>query len=330
MQNVDRRPLVTIMIPTFNQSQVLHKAIGSALAQDYENIEVVVADDASQEDTASVVESFADPRVRYFRNRTNIGRVANYRRTLYEYARGDYALNLDGDDFLLYSGFVRECVSTILDTPGCALVFGDFLQLQDGDEPGFPANNLGELRTEVMDGNEFLLSMPGNKSSLQHLTCLYDRKLAMTIGFYEADIISSDYDSLFRFIVNRRISHVNRTGGVWVKHAGNFSSERNIRAWVDNLDLYTSVFSFAWSEMRPRRSADLVCWLIRNYSRYVRRITVRAIRTGSLDVLLPVLKGTWRKGVGLFVVSVLHPFFIIATVSACIDLFRLKVQKRPQ
>src|SRR5690606_6270355 len=95
-------PLVTIMIPTYGQAHYLPRAIDSALAQDYPNLEVLVVDDASPDDTASVIEPYLeDPRFRYHRHVENLGRVAAYRDTLEREALGDYVLNLDGDDWLV-------------------------------------------------------------------------------------------------------------------------------------------------------------------------------------------------------------------------------------
>src|SRR5574340_595951 len=74
-------PLVSIMIPTYGQEEVILKAVDSALAQDYPNLEIIVADDASPDCTSQLVATRKDPRLHYHRNPTNIGRVANYRNT---------------------------------------------------------------------------------------------------------------------------------------------------------------------------------------------------------------------------------------------------------
>ncbi len=93
-------PLVTIMIPTYKQGRYLHRAIEGALAQDYNNLEVIVSDDCSPDHTPRVVEKYKnDPRFSYFRNDTDLGRVRNYKRLLESYASGDWVIMCDGDDF---------------------------------------------------------------------------------------------------------------------------------------------------------------------------------------------------------------------------------------
>ena len=76
----NEHPLVSIMVPTYNQPDFLPVAVDSALAQTYPNLEVIIADDHSTAEACrDVLAAYADdPRVRVCRNETNLGRVANY------------------------------------------------------------------------------------------------------------------------------------------------------------------------------------------------------------------------------------------------------------
>ena len=100
--------MVSILIPTYNQSRYLLQAVESALNQDYAHLEVIVCDDASSDWDQGLLKTFvADPRLRIHRNPHNLGRVKNYRQCLYELAKLDWVLVLDGDDFLLDHAYVR-------------------------------------------------------------------------------------------------------------------------------------------------------------------------------------------------------------------------------
>ena len=92
-------PEVTVVIPTYNRERFVGRAIRSALAQTYSDIEVVVVDDGSTDDTQIQVESLAqaDVRVRYLRHETNRGAQAA-RNTGIRAARGKYVALLDSDD----------------------------------------------------------------------------------------------------------------------------------------------------------------------------------------------------------------------------------------
>lgn len=92
----------SITIPAYKKSY-LSEAIESCLAQSYRDFELIIVDDASPEDLASVVNSFTDSRIRYYRNEKNYGAVNvvdNWNRCL-EYAQGDYIICMVDDDKLL-------------------------------------------------------------------------------------------------------------------------------------------------------------------------------------------------------------------------------------
>ena len=91
--------LFTIGIPTFNRADLLKKTIESALNQTYENIEIVVSDDNSYDDTKSVIESFNSDKIIYKRNKQNIGSMANFI-SAFEMANGEHFSFLQDDDIL--------------------------------------------------------------------------------------------------------------------------------------------------------------------------------------------------------------------------------------
>ena len=94
------KPLVTIAIPTYNRAgSYLPQALESALRQTYSNLEIVVADNCSSDNTQAIVRSRADSRVRYFRHGFNIGAHENFKFCL-EQAHGVYFLLLQDDNLI--------------------------------------------------------------------------------------------------------------------------------------------------------------------------------------------------------------------------------------
>src|ERR1700737_2789384 len=83
-------PRVSIGLPVYNGERYLRFAIDSLLEQDYINFELIISDNASTDATQAICQEFADkdPRVRYYRNQTNLGASGNYDR-VFELARGD-------------------------------------------------------------------------------------------------------------------------------------------------------------------------------------------------------------------------------------------------
>lgn len=103
--------LITIAIPAY-KSQYLAQSISSALAQTYQNIEVLVVDDKSPEDLESIVDLFPDTRLKYYRNEENLGGkdfVSSWNRCL-ELANGRFFCLLCDDD-IYAPNFVEEMVT---------------------------------------------------------------------------------------------------------------------------------------------------------------------------------------------------------------------------
>lgn len=90
-------PNVSVIIPTYNRANIIGRAIRSVLAQTHQDLELIIVDDASDDDTQAVVESFQDDRIRYIRHEVN-RRGAAARNTGIEAATGEYVAFLDSDD----------------------------------------------------------------------------------------------------------------------------------------------------------------------------------------------------------------------------------------
>jgi len=100
-------PTVSVIIPTYNRAEVLPRAIKSVLAQTYDDLELIIVDDASTDDTAAIVEQFDDNRVQYYCLDKNSG--ANVARNLgIDNAKGDYIAFLDSDDEWKQSKLERQ------------------------------------------------------------------------------------------------------------------------------------------------------------------------------------------------------------------------------
>ena len=93
------RARLTIAIPTLDRPRELRRAIDSALAQTSREIEVLVSDNGSADDTRAVIDSYADSRLRTFRHETTIP-AADHGNFLIHAARGDLFLGLSDDDYL--------------------------------------------------------------------------------------------------------------------------------------------------------------------------------------------------------------------------------------
>ncbi|OLY92776.1 Glycosyltransferase involved in cell wall bisynthesis [Cnuella takakiae] len=93
-------PRVSVLIPSYNQSKLLKEAIESVLSQTFSDFELIINDNASTDDTQTMVQQFLhDARVRYFRNEVTIPMHENWNKCL-EHPRASYIKYLCSDDKL--------------------------------------------------------------------------------------------------------------------------------------------------------------------------------------------------------------------------------------
>ena len=90
-------PKVSVIITTYNRSYLLSKAIQSVLSQSFHGFEIIVVDDASQDNTAQIVNVFSDKRIRYIRHHVNKG-YCHSKNNGVKNANGEYIAFLDDDD----------------------------------------------------------------------------------------------------------------------------------------------------------------------------------------------------------------------------------------
>ena len=104
-------PLVSILIPVYNREELIIKSIDSSLKQTYNNIEIIIVDNCSKDNTWKLLQDYAkkDKRIKVFRNDKNIGPVLNWKRCLEE-AKGEYAKLLFSDD-LISDNFIKNSLS---------------------------------------------------------------------------------------------------------------------------------------------------------------------------------------------------------------------------
>lgn len=101
------QPLVSVIIPTYNRAHLLGKCIRSILDQSYKNLEIIIIDDASVDNTKIVVSSFPDKNIRYIMNAENKG-PAGARNIGIENAKGDFIAFNDSDDIWLPDKLEKE------------------------------------------------------------------------------------------------------------------------------------------------------------------------------------------------------------------------------
>lgn len=138
-------PLVSICIPTYNRAGMIGTAIESALGQTYRNIEVIVVDNASSDNTADVVASYTDERLIFVKNEKNLGLFGNFNRCI-ELATGKYLHILHSDDYI-DSGFTARCIAFFQEHPSVVMTSTRACVVRDGVEQDDACNSADFIYT---------------------------------------------------------------------------------------------------------------------------------------------------------------------------------------
>lgn len=159
----DRFPLVTIVTPSYNQGRFIRDTIRSVLEQDYPNIEYIIMDGASSDDTAAVASEF-DGRLTFV-SEPDRGQSHAINKG-FALARGEIVAWLNSDDILL-PGAVRHAVEALQGDPECGACYGEGYQID-------------------IDGNVISRFAPTRAFDLWMLLHLSDYILQQTVFFRRA------------------------------------------------------------------------------------------------------------------------------------------------
>tara|TARA_B100001248_G_C27341676_1_gene436596 strand:+ start:247 stop:1230 length:984 start_codon:yes stop_codon:yes gene_type:complete len=92
-------PLVSIIMPAYNAENYIKSALESIINQSYNNLEIIILDDNSNDSTKSIIEKFDDKRIKYFKNDSQLG-ISKSLNKLLDISNGDYVCRMDSDDLM--------------------------------------------------------------------------------------------------------------------------------------------------------------------------------------------------------------------------------------
>ena len=187
-ENLIYEPLVSVIIPAYNSEETIERAVWSVLDQDYGNLEVIVVDDGSADDTSEIVHELMeeDERVRLLRKPN--GGVSAARNDGIRAAFGEWFVTLDADDYI-DQGMIRRLVETAEETTADTVLCGFRMVYDNGRKKAF---RVEEDYTD--DKEEFIDAM---------FVELYDRHLISTHSnqLYSMEIVRKN-----RILYNERLS----------------------------------------------------------------------------------------------------------------------------
>jgi len=200
LQSVHEGPLVSVVIATYNRAHAVGRAIRSALAQTFDDFEIIVVDDGSADDTAEVVQRIEDPRIRFLRHEGNLGPSAA-RNTGIRASRGTYVALLDSDDEWMPDKLRQQVRHMVHAAPRVGLVYTGYERV---DDQGIRDRIIPEQRGDVYQALLLRNVLLGCASTaLVRTSCLSE------IGLFDERLFASeDYDLWLRIAKQYEIEYL--------------------------------------------------------------------------------------------------------------------------
>ena len=194
--------MVSVIIPTYQREEIIRRTIKSVADQTYQNVEIIVVDDCSEDDTGKVVKEMiaTDERIKYIRHDTN-GGPAKARNTGLQYAKGKFIAFLDSDDIWLPEKLEKQ-INLLLKYPDIDVIFTDAI-LTDGliEKSLSEVNNkfLDTLNLVSMESDQNFLGLEGRiqqalyeKFFISISTVLMRQKAVINISGFNPDLFGTE------------------------------------------------------------------------------------------------------------------------------------------
>ncbi|KHE94085.1 MAG: glycosyltransferase [Candidatus Scalindua brodae] len=212
-----KQPLVSVVMPTYNHAQFIGDAIGSVLDQTYTNIELIIIDNYSEDNTEEIIVSFSDTRIKYEKFRNN-GIIAASRNVGISQSCGKYIAFLDSDDMWKPTKIEKQ-IKLLEDNDNIFLVYTRYIIVKDG----LVLKTLPK-RKKLRSGNVFIPLFLSNNFIGTSTVLL--RNFVNEDYHFDIDIkfrAIEDYDLWLRIAKNKRIDYVDEPLVAYREHGGNTS-----------------------------------------------------------------------------------------------------------
>lgn len=223
-------PLISVVIPSYNHAPYVREAVESALAQAVE-LEVLVRDDASTDESWAVLQAIQDPRLRLWRNESNLGAHASLQLTLDD-ARGDYLAILNSDDRYAPGRLARSL--EMLKDGGCDLVGSDIHLIDDDGvavETHWWIDAFAELKTVWRETGDWPATLLTGNVFMTTSNFVFTRSLWQQLAAFGPQRYVHDYDFVLRAVAaGARLGWIDEALLNYRLHSSNTISEKPLEA----------------------------------------------------------------------------------------------------
>jgi glycosyltransferase involved in cell wall biosynthesis len=290
MPEVNKEPLVSIIITSYNRGNFIDKAIQSALSQDYSNIEIIVSDNCSTDNTPSVLVKYKeDKRVKYHVNDTNIGMLPNFKIAT-ERTGGKYITYLSSDDYFCNDKFISLAVDLINKHLDIVLVAAKNATLFEDLKEVVEDATAEVFQHEFMKGSRLFQQFP-KWFAPGWGAVLMDREKLIETKIFESKAQSIDYEANLKLMLQGNVAFIKQPSYVWRKHSSQASGTMNFETIINNFDFIENVYRFA---KKINVDMDIENWRLQVYYAYLNGVSRRM--TSKKDKIIKVMNYAKTQG----------------------------------
>ncbi|EDN71230.1 Glycosyltransferase [Beggiatoa sp. PS] len=226
-------PLVSVLMVTYNQKHFIKEAIESILTQDYDNLEIVISDDGSNDGTQEILREYKTKYPNKFilvLAEKNQGITKNCNSGL-SFCKGKYIAFLAGDDLML-SGKIRKQVEYMERHPKCAICYHN-LEVFDSDVNQF-LRYFNDKYNPAHEGNVSVTIKYGTFNCAS--SNMVKKEQIPLHGFDERILMASDWLFWIETLLNGgEIHYIDEVLGKYRKHSNNVTAKKISRNYADQI-----------------------------------------------------------------------------------------------
>mgnify|MGYP003705857779 CR=1 FL=1 len=222
--NTEFKPLVSIVIPTYNHAKFISKALKSVIDQTYKNWEAIIIDNESVDETYKLINNFNDSRIKYFKI-SNDGVIAKSRNLGIKEAKGDWVAFLDSDDWWTKDK-LEVCFSKI--TKDVDFIYHAH-EYVNKSKSFFKKKIIKGRQLKKPILNDLLIGTITKGSQISNSSVIVRKNILIKIGGLNENKIlvgSDDYDTWLRIAqITDQFLYINKKLSFYLVHNANTSSK---------------------------------------------------------------------------------------------------------
>lgn len=225
------RGIISVIIATYNRSDMLCESIESVLLQTYKEFEIIIVDDCSTDKTKQIVLKYHDKRIHYMCNEKNEG-CGYSRRRGYLASRGEYIVFLDSDDYYIDYDWFKCVIGEMRNSENINLVCAD-ARIKFGNDYKDEKLNIDSVIGAYKYLEKFQIKY---KKPISTFTTVFKKEYLEKSHIEEVEMMNDSVIFMRSLLSGGDVLYVPQCVGVYREHEGNISKGLNLPFVIKNLE----------------------------------------------------------------------------------------------